>query len=212
MTCDTLTCQLTRIADDLTAFDLNDFLSTLLATLFGALIAAVVSVALYRHEQRRKRRSEIDAAVVVLIRAVQGYSRDYTRFTQVVGDRVKQSPQAVQQGWDTRIQSVPEPDRTEIDTAIESLIVITDGSDRGVAERTREVLYELTFIDAEAQRTEYAAIRRVLVAWRARKRTAAETLQSLETLDERRRLIESRAPGELPPLPEPFIRSTPPKG
>lgn len=62
--------------------------------------------------------------------------------------------------------------------------MLTTGDDRRVAERARQVLYELTFLEEfEKQRTEYSSIRGVLVAWRARKRDAYETIASLDVVD-----------------------------
>lgn len=210
MTCDpnTIRCQVERIADSLNSFDWNAFSSTLIATIFGALIAALISIALYRHEAKARRSAEVDAAVITLMRAIQGYSQNYRKFIRSVEAQASQSPLAVQQGWVDRVVPADEPDRTEIDTAIESLIVLTNADDREIAERTRAVLYELNFLrDAERQASEYAAVRRVLVAWRAGKRSTPETLSSLDIVDNRRRLIEAGSPeSELPAAPEPYAR------
>jgi len=70
----TISCELDRIADQLTGFDINGFLATLIATLIGAFVAGVVSIALYRHEVSNRRKGEIDLAVVALIREIQQYS------------------------------------------------------------------------------------------------------------------------------------------
>lgn len=210
MTCDpdAIRCQIERIADSLNSFDWNAFSSTLIATVVGALIAALISVALYRHEAKSRSAAEVDAAVITLMHAIQGYSQNYRKFTRSLDKQASQSPLAVQQGWADRVVVVDEPDRTGIDTAIESLIVLTDGDDREIAERTRAVLYELNFLsDAERQASEYAAVRRVLVAWRAGKRSTSETLSSLAAVDGRRRLIEAGKPeSELPAAPEPYER------
>lgn len=210
MTCDPTTtrCQVQRIADALTSSDWNTFWSTLIATLIGALVAALISIALYRHERTAHRGAEVDGAVIALIRAIQSYSRDYSKFIRSLAAVETQSILAVQQGWAARAVVADEPDRTEIDTAIESLIVLTDASDREIAEHTREVLYELSFLKApDRQASENAAVRRILVAWRAGKRSSNETLSSLAVVDERRRLINSGAPEDSwPATPEPYLR------
>jgi len=211
MTCDpnTTRCQVERIADSLNSSDWNSFWSTLIATLVGALVAALISIALYRHERKAHRGADIDGAVIALIRAIQRYSRDYSKFIRSLAAAESQSPMAVQQGWADRVVVADEPDRTEIDTAIESLIVLTDAGDRVIAERTREVLYELSFLkEPDRQASENAAVRRILVAWRAGKRSSKETLTSLAVVDERRRLIGSGAPEtSWPAAPEPYVRS-----
>ena len=210
MPCDqnTIRCQVERIADSLNSFDWNAFSSTLIATVVGALIAALITIALYRHEAKARSAAEVDAAVITLMRAIQGYSQDYRKFIRSVEAHASQSMMAVQQGWVDRAVLVDEPDRTEIDTAVESLIVLTDGDDREIAERTRAVLYELSFLsDAERQASEYASTRRVLVAWRAGKRSTPETLSSLGVVDDRRRLIEAGKPENVwPDAPEPYVR------
>ncbi|WP_167043155.1 hypothetical protein [Salinibacterium sp. ZJ454] len=205
-----VSCQLERIADELTAFDVNGFVATLVATLIGAAVAAAISILLYRHELSVRKRGEIDAAVSELIRAIQVYSQDYRRFLAALNARADQSALAVQSGWAEPIRLPPEPDREALDTAVEMLIVITDGYDRAIAERTRQVLYELNFLrDTDAQRAEFASVRRVLVAWRARKRTAQETLASLDTIDVRRQMIESDiVDRDLPESPEPYVRQS----
>lgn len=208
MTCDpnTIRCQVKRIADSLNLFDWNAFSSTLIATLVGALVAALISISLYRHEVKARGAAEVDAAVITLMRAIQSYSQDYRKFIRSLEAHALQSPLAVQQGWADRAVVVDEPDRTEIDTAIESLIVLTSAEDRVIAEHTRAVLYELNFLrDADRQAFEYAAVRRVLVAWRADKRSTAETLSSLTVADERRRLIKDGKPeSDLPASSEPY--------
>lgn len=111
--------------------------------------------------------AEADAAVITRMHAIQGYSQNCRKFTRSLDEQASQSPLAVQQGCVDRVVVVDERDRTGIDTAIESLIVLTDGDDREIAERTRAVLYELNFLmDAERRASEYAAMLRVLVAWR----------------------------------------------
>ncbi|TFD05971.1 hypothetical protein [Cryobacterium sp. TMT1-66-1] len=195
-----------RIADSLTLFDWNAFSSTLIATLVGALVAALISISLYRHEGKARDAAEVDAAVITLMRAIQSYSQDYRKFIRALDARASQPPLAVQQGWTDRVVVVDEPDRTEIDTAVETLIVLTRTDDRVIAERTREVLYQLNFLkDSDRQAIEYAAVRRVLVAWRAGKRSTAETLSGLAVVDERRRLIiEGKPETDLPAPPEPY--------
>lgn len=183
----TTRCQVQRIADALNSSAGDTFWSTLTAALTGALVAALISIALYRHERTAHRGAEIDGAVIALIRAIQGYSRDYSKFIRSQAAVQSQSLLAVQQGWTARAVVIDAPDRTEIDTAIESPIVLTEANDREVAERTREVLYELSFVqEPDRQASENAAVRRIMVAWRAGKRSSNETLSSLNVADERR--------------------------
>lgn len=204
----TISCELDRIADQLTGFDINGFLATLIATLIGAFVAGVVSIALYRHEVSNRRKGEIDLAVVALIREIQQYSDRLRRWRVELQAYSVNATQRI--GVPSAIEMPPPgPDRAGIDTAVEALIVLTAGNERRVAERARQVLYELTFIkDEDAQATEYAAVRRVLVAWRARKRTDDEVLAALNTVDARRRGIEAgKSADELPSAPEPYERS-----
>jgi len=201
-----ISCQLDRIANQLTGFDLNAFLATLIATLVGAAVAGAISIALYRHELSNSRREDVDDAVVVLIREVQIYADQMRRWR---AELQAYSANAVQRiGVPSPIEKPPMgPDRAGIDTAVETLIVLTSGTERDVAERARQVLYELTFIADDAQAAEYAAVRRVLVAWRARKRSNEEILSSLTVIDVRRKGIEAGKPTEeLPPSPEPYRR------
>ena len=193
-------------------FDWNDFMSTLVATLVGAAVAAIISVLLYRHELKSKRATEVNDAVVALIREIQTHSMR----TREWHDEL----QEFRAGWggeariiDGKLTLRPAapiaPDRAGLDTAVETLIVLTDGDDRRIAERVRQVLYELTFIgDGHQAAIEYGAVRRILVSWRARKRTTLETLANLDIVDRRRAAIEDGAlPESLEPAPEPYVRS-----
>lgn len=207
-----ISCALDEVARAISDSDANTFWLTLLATLVGAAAAGAVSIALYRHELKTRKRGEIDVAVSELIREVQKYSQSYSRFVKAL--RQWQSTEAVRlsellTSGPRPPQDMPEtPAREGIDTAVEMLIVLTDGEDRRVAERCREVLYELTFLeDFAAQRVEYASVRRVLVAWRARKRDTKETIANLDAIDERRRIIETGSDERLPDTPEPFQRT-----
>lgn len=203
-----ISCQLDRIADAMSGFDTNGFLATLIATLVGATIAGTVSVALYRREATSRRRSEIDTATVTLIRAIQEHS-DAFRHWQVEYQAFSVNAfQSIGTPSQTLAPPLP-PDRASIDTAVEALVLLTVKSERKVADSTRQILYELAFLEKADQRTnEFAAVRRVLVAWRAKRRTDEETLASLATVEARRKTIERGIPEtEWPPVPEPYERS-----
>ncbi|WP_223692777.1 hypothetical protein [Leifsonia poae] len=203
-----LTCEVARVADALSGFDWDGFTATLLATIVGAAVAALVSIYLYRHELRTRRRGDVDAGVVALIRAIQAFTRDYAMFQSTLKARAHQSLLAVKNGWDERIVVTPEPDRAELDTAVEALVVMTNKKERVVAERVRQVLYELNFIkDAEQAALEFHAVRRVLVAWRATKRSDEETIRNLNVIDARRQILEQGTDTALPAPPEPYVRT-----
>ncbi|EQM83389.1 hypothetical protein [Microbacterium maritypicum] len=215
MDCDKypISCELEQIARAISDSDASTFWLTLLATLVGAVAAGATSIALYRHELKTRNRGEIDVAVSELIREVQKYSQEYTRFVKDLrswqfaeADRLS----ALLGSGPTTPREMPDsPAREGIDTAVEMLVVLTNGDDRRVAERCREVLYELNFLkDFEAQRVEYGSVRRVLVAWRARKRDADATIANLETIDERRRIIETGSDDPIPDAPEPYKRAS----
>ncbi|NYD76122.1 hypothetical protein [Leifsonia soli] len=202
-----LACQVARLADSLTGFDWDGFVATVLATVVGAAAAALVSIVLYRHELRTRRRGDIDAAAVALIRGIQTYTREYRMFQQSLRARAEQSIMAVQQGWVERVTLTPEPDRAELDTAVEALVVITRKSERIVAERARQVLYELTFIrNPDKSVEEYNNVRRVLVSWRAGKLKDGQTVEALNVVDRRRQVINGDVDGPLPDSPEPYVR------
>lgn len=120
-------CQLDRIADDLAGFEWNDFT----ATLVGALVAAGISFWLYRIDARGRRTSEIDAAVVALIREVQTHGQAYTRFHFHMQTYASQSIPG--KGIRPAVPFPASPDRAGLDTAIESLIVLSSGAEREVA-------------------------------------------------------------------------------
>lgn len=202
-----VSCQLGRIADAMTGFDVNGFLATLIATLVGALIAGAVSIALYRREAANRTRGEVDAAVVTLIRAIQEYSGALRQWQLDIKSHAMQ----LTFGRRPQPQTAPRtPDRSTMDTAVEALVVLTAKSERRVADATRQILYELTFMEDEEQRSkEFAAVRRVLVAWRAKRRSDAETIASLELLDTRRVMIVAGKDEQTwPPLPEPYERAS----
>ncbi|WP_417555511.1 hypothetical protein [Microbacterium sp.] len=204
-----ISCQLEQIVAQMHGFDLSAFAATLSATLVGAVVAGFISIELYRREVRSRRRGEVDNAVANLISAIQTFSRDHRRFIRASRAREEQSLLAVRDGWVERIVVPEEPDRQQIDTAVEMLLVITDGAERNVAARCRQVLFELSFLeDAEAQHIEYASVRRVLVAWRAQKATVEKTISNLRTIDLRRRLIEDGLHVTLPESPELLTRTT----
>lgn len=122
--------------------------------------------------------------------------------------RAAQSIEAIRDGWTQAITVTPEPDRAELDTAVEALVVMTRKAERAVAEGVRQVLYELSFIqDPERATVEFYAVRRVLVAWRAGKRSDSETLASLNIIDARRQMLESGADTPSPDMPEPYERT-----
>lgn len=194
----------------MTRFDWNGFAATLMATLVGAVVAAVISIVLYRHEASTRRRGEVDDAVVTLIREIQIHSSRTREWYHALQDYRVQASTRLVTGTGGQVALPPiGPDRAGIDTAVEALIVLTDGDDRRIAERARQVLYELTFVgDGDLASNEYSSVRRVLVSWRAQKRSAAETLASLEVIDRRREQLEGGAmPESLPPSPEPYERT-----
>ncbi|MFD4957853.1 hypothetical protein [Microbacterium sp. NPDC058389] len=212
---DPISCQLGRIVEEMSRFDWNDFLSTLIATLVGAAIAAIISVLLYRHESKTRRTAEITDAVVILIKEIQVHSsrtRDW--FEELQSFRSEWGAGArIVDGKLTASPPAPiRPDRAGLDTAVETLIVLTKGDDRKIAERVRQVLYELTFIaDGHLAAIEYGSVRRVLVSWRAGKRSTQDTLASLQIIDGRRQALEAGArPDTLRPSPEPYERAIAP--
>ncbi len=193
-------------------FDWNDFISTLVATLVGAAVAAVISVLLYRHESRTRREAETNDAVVQLIREIQAHSvRNQMWYEELQSFRAEwpNGAKLIQGRLEPQPAAPVPPDRAGLDTAVETLIVMTRGDDRRIAERTRQVLYELTFIaDAQLAAVEYGSVRRVLVAWRAGKRTTAETMANLQVIDDRRAALEQgTAPESLVASPEPYERA-----
>lgn len=213
MDCDIalISCQLERIADEMTRFDWNGFAATLMATLVGAVVAAVISIVLYRHEASTRRQGEVDDAVVTLIREIQIHSSRTREWYHALQNYRAQASSRLITGTGGQVALPPiAPDRSGIDTAVEALIVLTDGDDRRVADRARQVLYELTFIgDGDLESNEHSSVRRVLVSWRAQKRSAAETLASLDVIDGRREQLEGGAmPESLQPDPEPYERTT----
>lgn len=203
-----IACKLEEIARAIEGAEWSNFWPTLLATLVGAIIAGGVSIGLYRHEKNLRKRGEIDSSVLELIREVQTYSQSYEKFLRYLEDwKHAEHRRLLTNGPATGFTHPGAPAREGIDTAVEMLVVLTKGDDRRVAERTRQVLYELTFIeDSSAQRLEYGAVRRVLVAWRAQKRTTKETLANLDIVDRRRKMLESGTTENLPPAPEPYER------
>lgn len=212
--CDTISCQLDRIVEEMSRFDWNDFMSTVVATLVGAAVAALISVLLYRHELNSRRVAEVNDAVVILIREIQTHSmrtREWYDELQDFRANGRGGARAVDGKLTPKPTAPVAPDRAGLDTAVEALIVLTDGDDRKIAERARQVLYEVTFIgDGHQAAVEYGSVRRILVSWRARKRTTLETLANLNIVDRRRTALEGGAlPESLEPAPEPYERSAP---
>ena len=220
MDCDAryrISCELRRIADALDANELESCFATLLAPLIGAGAAGLIRWVLDRHELHTRRQSQIDTAVSDLIREVQRYSQEYQAFISALqtwqaseANRLHELTAAgISLTTHVATPMPAHPPREGIDTAVEMLVVLTAGDDRRVAERVRQVLYELNFLeDFAKQRIEYASVRRVLVAWRARKRDADATIASLDTIDQRRRIHESRSDEPLPDSPEPMTRDS----
>ena len=204
-----LSCKLDEIARAIEGTEWSSFWPTMLATVIGALVAGCISIGMYRHEQTLRKRGEIDAAVSALIREIQAYSQEYEGFLQYLEAwRLAESTRRATGGPATGMSYPGFPARDGIDTAVEMLVVLTEGDDRRVAERVRQVLYELSFLkDWAAQRIEYHAVRRVLVAWRAKKRSIDETLANLDIVDNRRALIEEGRTDDLPAVPEPYVRA-----
>ncbi|UOE43866.1 hypothetical protein [Agromyces larvae] len=160
--------------------------------------AAERSLALQEGELSTRHRGEVDRVVAELIRAIQVYARANTRFMQ-----------AIRTGGFSGSRDRPaEPDRTDLDSAIETFLVIANQQERPIAERARQVLYELNFLkDDHAAWIEYSAVRRVLIAWRAGKRSDLETIANLDLIDIRRRIQEKQTGEPLPAEPEPYVRA-----
>lgn len=93
-----------------------------------------------------------------------------------------------------------------LDVGLDMLIARARKGDRVIATQIREVAYQLSFIrDAKWASAEYATLRRVIVAWRAGRRSDKETTASLGVVNERRKLKEANPnikPEHLPTAPE----------
>lgn len=203
----TLTCELKRIADSMDAFDWNGFVGTLLATLIGAGVAALVSFLVFRGEHRERYEVALDDAATRTMTALHQYSEDYRTFVEQLTDW---GAEFAKQGanFTGPKHSPPQPERAELDIALDVLIVKARGEDRSIAEHVKDLVYVLTFTnDPIWLRSEYQTVRRVIASWRAKRRTAKETLASLAMLEERRKLKQKDVPDEeLPPSPEPYVR------
>lgn len=180
----------------------NSFWGTLIATLVGATFAGAVSVALYRGEASSRLRGEIDRATVALIRSIQEHSDAYRHWKIEYEAFSVNAFQSI--GRPTPIVAPPlPPDLSSIDTAAGALVVLTRGKDRAVASHAQMVLAGMGSLnDSSLLMRESAAVRSILVDWRARHRSSAETVSALEVMQARQVAFDAGAPEEQwPPIP-----------
>lgn len=203
MTCDPadIACNIDRIANDLTGFDLEGALATLAATLIGAGIAGLVAWLIFRGESNERYEQRLTDAVEALSTAMARTARDFGAWQEKLITYLALDPDLQKNSMRPE-----EPDRVALDVGLDMLIARARKADRVIAMQIREVAYQLSFIqDAKWARAEYATLRRVIVAWRAGRRSASETRESLRIVNERRRLMEANpsiAADELPAAPE----------
>lgn len=201
-----LSCQLARIADELGGFDWEGVISTFAATLVGALLAAIVAWLVFRGESNERYAERMTDAVESLSTAMSRTARDFVRWQEELIDFFS-LPEPERE----RRDRPEEPDRVALDVGLDMLIARARGADRVTAQQIREVAYQLAFIqDGRWAEAEYATLRRVIVAWRAGRRSQTETRASLATMDERRSIAEKMSSvdeSKLPAAPEKYQRT-----
>lgn len=203
MTCDpdTLRCQVERIANELSSFDVEGVLATFAATLVGAALAGVVAWLVFRGESKERYEERLTDAVEALSTAMTRTAREFRDFQEELVEHLALPD--IEQQWPKRPE---EPDRVALDVGLDMLIARARRADRDTAVQIREVAYQLTYItDGRWAQAEYATLRRVIVAWRAGRRTQKQTRESLRVVNERRALKAENpniAPDQLPKAPE----------
>ena len=182
-------------------FDWEGLLSSFGATLVGALIAGLVAWMVFRGESRERYEERLTDAVESLSTALTRTARDFVLWQEQL-----MSYFAIPEPERDRRERPDEPDRVALDVGLDMLIARSKGADRVTAQQIREVAYQLSFIrDGRWAMLEYATLRRVVVAWRAGRRTQEQTRASLKIVDDRRKAKEANPDideSQLPTAPE----------
>lgn len=198
-----IVCRLERIATELERFDVEGVIASFAATLVGALSAAVVAWLVFRGESQERYQERLTDAVESLSTAMTRTAREFADWQEKLSDYYEIDE-------DVRgFLAVPDPpDRVLLDVSLDMLIARARGADRKTAQQIREVAYQLSYVrDGAWARAEYATLRRVVVAWRAGRKSQREIRADLATIDERRRLAGKQKrvdDTELPPAPEKY--------
>lgn len=203
VTCDpnTLRCQIERIANELSAFDLEGVLATFAATLVGAGLAGLAAWLVFRGESNERYEQGLTDAVEALSTAMTRTARDFVAWKARLIEHF-----AAQETAQKPSEAPEEPDRVALDVGLDMLIARARKDDRVIAIQIREVAYQLSFVeDAKWANAEYATLRRVIVAWRAGRRSDKVTRANLAIVNERRKLKKANPaikPENLPKAPE----------
>lgn len=201
---DEVACQIERIADRMSVFDLNGFLATLIATVIGAAVASVITVLLYRHELRERRRVTIDDAIVLLIKEIQDFTN---RLRAWRAESAKYERRMQRLGKKLAVDELPTvPDRSAMQTAAEAFVLVSGKPEQTIAENTRRLLVGLSKVSyLRREPTEYNDVRQILVAWRSGKRSTDEALGGLNSVDGNRAIIMGgHEPESYHRVPDPF--------
>lgn len=213
MSCDPgeIVCELGRIADRMSTFDANAFLSTLLATLVGAGVASLISVLVYRHERKEQKRASLDAATLDLVREIsnlvaahEDYITKKAHFDANIHMALRRSS--------TYGEPPTAPSEFDMLAATEALLLLSDKTDWYVAEWTRQLIEGLSKLAYDDHvKSQYIHARRLLAAWRAGRKTSAEVTGLLNTLRANLKSLELGHPSRVDELDDPFGGHTVPK-
>lgn len=197
---------LTSIEESLRGANSNEFLSTLFATLVGASIAGLFSFLIFHRERAERYEVALDEAATRVMKELHLYGQDYRRFISALTEAAADYASPPSVNW-ARTRPT-EPDRADLDVALDVLLVKARRGDRQIADLIKRTVYELTFTqNAEWLVREYHTVRRVVAAWRAKRRSKGETLASLTRINSRRAMIQDGVADEdIPAAPEPYER------
>lgn len=159
-----ISCQLNRIADEVTGFDFDAFLSTLIATVIGAVIALLGAWIL---DRRRAKAEARDRYELLLNDALY-------RFLEEVGER---------RGVLATADSSPLPSPSTLHAAATVARMVARDAD---AEATKQMQYAVDRVakldSASAQEHQVRIIGQVVRAWRAGSHDAAKAAERFQGL------------------------------
>lgn len=208
MDCSTfpISCELHRIANTLSQSTTEGFFETLLATMVGATVAAMVAWLVFRGEQKDRNRSRLIDATERVSVAMTKLAADFKKW-QEAGPAKEEDNQG-----NLPPKGDGAPDGSGLDIGLEMLVARSRGQDKTTARQIREVAYQLRFIgDGGWASGEYATLRRVMIEWASTSVGNRATRKNLAVVH-RRRAMKVADPtiteAELPPAPKRYEEVT----
>jgi hypothetical protein len=177
MDCQTTACAVDRLNDSLSGPDWLTFATTLLATLVGAGLSALVTVLVFRRERGDQQRGAVTSG---LARVVDEIGR-HMGAIQTHADASEAWSMAIAMGQ--RIAPPTRPNAQPLIAAVEALSIVCSKADRPVVSQAIRVVNQVLYLGTSQEVLgTLQVLRSGLVAWRGEHESVTAATALLKTL------------------------------